>query len=336
MSELVVFGFLALSILAYGVTGGADFGVGILESLAPRAERSRIRSLGEHAIAPVWEANHIWLIIALVICFVGYPGVHVYLTTFLHVPLLVMLIGIILRGTAFTFRYYDVGEQPAGGGPWTPLFRAGSLMVPFAFGVIAAALRGGRMPATPSTVWETYFTPWLAPFPLATGLFAVTICAWLAAVFLVGECTPEEHASWARRARAATFAMVLAGALATAAGLSGPASSSLGVLGHPVALASTVAATLALFPMWLLLGGARFWTQRLLAGTILGAVLLGYFGVDTGLAVLLDDGTQLRWDAEAAPEATLEALATALVVAALCVLPGLVWLYRLFKQPRTA
>ncbi len=334
MSELIVFGFLGLSIFAYGVTGGADFGVGILEAVLPRDQRARVRTLGEHAIAPVWEANHIWLIIALVICFVGYPGVHVYLTTFLHIPLLIMLVGIILRGTAFTFRYYDVGDQPTGGGVWTPVFRAGSLMVPFAFGVIAAALRSGRMPAVPTTVWETYIDPWLALFPLATGLFGITICAWLAAVFLGGECAPDQRASWTRRARRATAAMVLAGALATAAGLASPAPDAVEAITHPVAMGSIVAATLGIIALWRLLAGTRFWTQRLLAGAILGAILLGYFGVDVGVAVVLDDGARIRWPLEAAPEATMQALATALVAAALRILPGLVWLYRLFKLPR--
>jgi len=60
----------------------------------------------------------------------------------------------------------------------------------------------------------------------------------------------------------------------------------------------------------------------------------GYFGVDLRTAVHLDDGTRILWHLEAAPEATMRALAGALVVASVLVLPGLFWLYRLFKQPR--
>jgi cytochrome d ubiquinol oxidase subunit II len=104
---------LAVALWAYTVTGGADYGVGILESLSPRHERPRLRTLAEKAIAPIWEANHIWIILALVIVFVAYPKVHVSITTRLQVPLLLMLAGIVLRGTAFTFRYYDRDDDPA-------------------------------------------------------------------------------------------------------------------------------------------------------------------------------------------------------------------------------
>ena len=101
----IVLVFLATSILAYTLSGGVDFGVGIIEAFAPKQERGPVRRLAEKAIAPIWEANHMWIVLALVITFVAYPHLHVAITTNLHVPLLIMLVGIILRGTAFTFRY---------------------------------------------------------------------------------------------------------------------------------------------------------------------------------------------------------------------------------------
>ena len=87
MSETIVFSFMALSLILYAVTGGADYGVGILELCATKNERGKIRELGEHSIAPIWEANHIWLILALVILFTAFPLLHVRITTYLHIPL---------------------------------------------------------------------------------------------------------------------------------------------------------------------------------------------------------------------------------------------------------
>ena len=103
----------------------------------------------------------------------------------------------------------------------------------------------------------------------------------------------------------------------------------------PVGLGAVLGATVGLGLLWRVLSTERFWTQRMLAGAILGLVLLGYWGVEPGTAVRLSDDTRLLWRAEAAPEATLRALSTALVGASLLILPGLFWLYRLFKTPST-
>ena len=187
MSETIVTVFLALALLAYAVSGGADFGIGILELFASSEGRAAVRKAGERAIAPIWEANHIWIILALVIVFVGFPEVHVVLTTALHVPLVLMLIGIVLRGAAFTFRYYDVDHDAISVVWWSALFRVGSLLVPLAFGHVAAAMSRGSLALMPQQAGFGYVDSWLGWFPLATGFFCVALFAWMAAVFLVGE-----------------------------------------------------------------------------------------------------------------------------------------------------
>ena len=95
---------LATAFILYTLLGGADFGAGIIETFAGRGQQSTISK----AIAPVWEANHVWLILAVVILFTGFPAVYSSLSLLLHIPLLLVLIGIIFRGSAFTLRYYDV------------------------------------------------------------------------------------------------------------------------------------------------------------------------------------------------------------------------------------
>src|ERR1700712_2444206 len=105
--EFVVILYLWLSVLLYLTLGGADFGAGIIELVTAGRDRSVTRKTLHHAIGPIWEANHMWLIIAIVILFVGFPEIYSTISIYLHIPLVIMLIGIIARGTAFTFRNYD-------------------------------------------------------------------------------------------------------------------------------------------------------------------------------------------------------------------------------------
>src|ERR1700709_25331 len=103
----VVIAFLFLAIVLYFLLGGADFGAGIIELFTSEKNRSDTRKTMYQAIGPIWEANHMWLIIAVVILFVGFPGIYATVSVHLHIPLVIMLMGIIARGTAFSFRNYD-------------------------------------------------------------------------------------------------------------------------------------------------------------------------------------------------------------------------------------
>src|SRR5678816_1818470 len=96
-----------VSLIFYALLGGADFGGGLWDLLAsgPRAARQR-KQISE-AIAPVWEANHVWLILVIVLLFTSWPKAFAVMMTALHIPITVMLVGIVLRGTAFVFRKYD-------------------------------------------------------------------------------------------------------------------------------------------------------------------------------------------------------------------------------------
>ncbi|HVV54815.1 MAG TPA: cytochrome d ubiquinol oxidase subunit II, partial [Mucilaginibacter sp.] len=102
----IVIGFLWLSLLLYLLLGGADFGAGIIELFTSDRNKAQARRITYRAIGPVWEANHMWLIIAIVILFVGFPQIYSTMSVHLHIPLAIMLLGIIARGTAFAFRSY--------------------------------------------------------------------------------------------------------------------------------------------------------------------------------------------------------------------------------------
>ncbi len=334
MSDTVVFFFLAASILAYTITGGADFGVGIVERFAPAKERDGLRRLAEKAIAPIWEANHMWIVLALVITFVAYPQLHVAITTSLHVPLLIMLVGIILRGTAFTFRYYDTADDPLSQGLWTFLFRSGSLLVPFMFGVIATALQRGTLSRSfgTQTVWELYFSPWLGWLPLFAGIFVVCLFAWLAVAFLLGEVPSEERPRWLSRFRRWTAALMVSGlAVTLAAWFEDTPLLEQGLFTLPRIFFVGVA-SLAVAVLWSGRLHRRVWLARAFVGLVVTAILGGYFGAAYPIAIRFTHGDALTFAKAQAPAATLDALALVLVVSSVIILPALFYLYKIFKS----
>ncbi len=103
--------FLSVSVLLYVLLAGADFGAGILEGWITHTRKTPSSKaqlcLISQAIAPVWEANHVWLILVIVILFVGFPSLYTQMMTDLYLPMIAILIGIFGRGCAFTFRHYD-------------------------------------------------------------------------------------------------------------------------------------------------------------------------------------------------------------------------------------
>ena len=135
---------LALSLNAYVLFGGADFGGGVWDLLASGPRRNRQREVIAHALGPIWEANHVWLILAIVLTFTCFPPVCARLGTVLHIPLTLMLIGIVLRGSAFTFRTYD-SQHDATQRRWGRIFSSASVITPVLLGVSIGAVAAGRV-----------------------------------------------------------------------------------------------------------------------------------------------------------------------------------------------
>src|SRR5438270_6121466 len=141
MIELVIAFFILASLIIYALMGGADFGGGMWNLLAfgPRAQRQR-EAIAD-AIAPIWEANHVWLILVIVLLFTGFPRGFATMMTALNIPMTVMLLGIVLRGSAFVFRKYDVEDAHH----WSSVFGVASFLTPFVQGIILGALTTGQI-----------------------------------------------------------------------------------------------------------------------------------------------------------------------------------------------
>jgi cytochrome d ubiquinol oxidase subunit II len=190
LSTLLTLGLLFAALVLYAVLGGADYGGGVWDFLAfgPRAREQR--RLIETAIGPVWEANHVWLIFMIVLLFTAFPAAFAVLSTALHIPLTFMLLGIVLRGTAFTFRHYD-RQEDAAERRWGRLFAVSSVFTPLMLGICIGAISTGDIRVQNGVVTSGFLRPWLGLFPFTVGLFALTMFVFLAAVYLTVEAEDE-------------------------------------------------------------------------------------------------------------------------------------------------
>src|SRR5437763_7613872 len=136
---------LFTGVVAYAVFGGADYGAGFWDLTSGGAESGRRpRHLVDLALAPVWEANHVWLIFCLVMLWTGFPVAFAAITTTLYLPLGLAALGIVVRGSGFAFRKVVVrtDQQRAAGAA----FAASSVITPFFLGAVAGGIASGRVP----------------------------------------------------------------------------------------------------------------------------------------------------------------------------------------------
>ena len=189
---------LLLALTAYAVLAGADFGGGVWDLFASGPRRKAQRIAIAAAMGPVWEANHVWLIFLLVGLFTAFPTVFAVLSTALFLPFTIALIGIILRGAAFTFQAH--GEEAVGElAPWGFVFGAASIIAPAFLG---AALAAVAMGAVHSSGAQSVTAGWASWLGADLALLAIALAAYLAATYLMVETEndPPLQADFRRRA----------------------------------------------------------------------------------------------------------------------------------------
>lgn len=326
MANLVAV-LLFAGVIAYSVLGGADFGAGFWDLIAGGAQRGAApRSLIDACVAPVWEANHIWLIYSIVVLWSGFPTAFTAITTTLYLPLMAAALGIVLRGAGFAFRKESMltTEQRLYGA----LFAVSSILTPYCFGAIAGALASGRVPA------GGYGDPvnsWANPSSMLGGVLAVLACAFLAATYLtVAAHRRGEQSLAAYFRRRGVIAGLATGALSLAgiALLRTDAPRLFHQLTHAglplISLAALSGATTLV-----MLATKRTSGLRETAAAAVTAVVTGW-GVSQYPYLL---GTHLTIQDAAAPRPTLAVLIAVACVAALLVVPSLVALFHLADTP---
>ena len=329
MAELCL-ALVIAGLTAYAVLAGADFGAGFWDLTAGGAERGgRVRGMVQRSMAPVWEANHVWLIFVLVILWTAFPVAFGSVMSTLFVPLFLAAAGIIFRGAAFALRGQaaTINEARLLGG----LFALASVLVPFFLGSALGAIASGRVPVGNAAGEE--ISSWLSPTGITVGVLAVLTGAYLAAVYMAADSVRAGLPDMVRAFRArALGAGIAAGAVAIGAifVLREDAPYLYDGLTSGSGLVFVIASALAGIATLALVSLGRFAAARVSAAAAVAAVTVGWAVAQSPYLL----PTALTLDAAAAPDATLTAVLVVAVVGVCLLAPSLYMLYSLVLRGR--
>ncbi|MCF3111724.1 cytochrome d ubiquinol oxidase subunit II [Niabella sp. CC-SYL272] len=328
----VVMAYLWASILLYVLMGGADFGAGILEFLSTRKSKDQTRKVMYRAIGPIWEANHMWLIIAIVILFVGFPAIYATVSVYLHIPLTVMLLGIVARGTAFSFRNYDAVQDKMQV-VYSKTFMYSSVITPLFLGIIAGSAVSGKIDPHATHFLDAYIFSWLGFFPVSVGIFTATICGFLAAVFIIGETKTEtERQRFIQKAQHMSLAAIAAAALVLVAAHQDGIPLAHWLFGNPVSIACVALAALSLTWMWISLFRKSTRWLRIIAGAQITLLLVAITYEHYPVLINLRNTEGLSLLSHRGSDKTIHALAVALLAGSVFILPALFYLLYSFNR----
>ena len=332
MMLYIIIAFLWLAILLYLVFGGADFGVGILEIFMSAANKHDLKKNAHRSIGPIWEANHMWIIIAVVIFFVGFPAIYSTICTSLHIPVLIMLLGIIARGTAFTFRNYDAVNDKMQA-VYTRIYIYSSFITPLFIGIIAATAVSGRIDPKAQGFLPAYIFNWLDWYPVSVGLFTVFLCGFFAAIFLIGEASHKpSRQAYVQKARHMNLGLIIFMLLSFRAAKVENIPMFHWVFGSRVSIAAVVVSFLAWILTWYQITENNVKLTRLWAGIMVLGLLIAITYGHFPDVVLLKGGSSMSLLSGQAPEATVNALGSALLIGGLFIVPSLFYLIYSFGQ----
>ncbi|MEC9281292.1 MAG: cytochrome d ubiquinol oxidase subunit II [Bdellovibrionota bacterium] len=335
-SVFVLLFFVAASIVLYVVLGGADYGAGIIELLPIRNSeiRRKQREIVNRAMGPVWEANHMWLVIIVVILFMGFPVIFQNVMVSLHIPIVAVLIGIVARGSVFTFRHYEVELTPTRAKAYTISFGLSSLWTSFWLGVTAGSLFRGLISTQSADFYTLYVAPWFGLFPLSLGFFTTSIFSFLAAIFLVGESQDIEMKKYfvARAWKTNLFVIGTGAVVFLSASIEGYELMN-NFFKNPLAVLAFILANISFFVLWFKLQKRRSFYTRLIAAAQVSFILIGWFAMHWPNALKLD-GIYLSFFNSTAPEPVLNQLIIALLLGSCFIFPSLFFLIRTFKMEK--
>ncbi|MFC4608619.1 cytochrome d ubiquinol oxidase subunit II [Streptomyces maoxianensis] len=312
---------LLLAVAAYACAGGTDYGAGFWDLAAGGAERGkRPRWLIDHAMAPVWEVNNVWLIFIFVIMWTGFPTLFQTVFSAMWLPLALAAIGMVLRGAGFALR--KPARRLARRRIYGAVFAIASLLTPFFLGAAVGGIASGRV--SPGT--EASADAWSNPTSILFGLLTIASTAFLAAVFLTRDAArfgaPDLVGYFRLRALGSLAVVALLGVAAFAVTRDDAPYVWNGLTGGLGLAFVILAAVCAVATGWLLLRASGVWSRVtavgvVAAGVIAWGVAQRPYLIPTSLTVAEGAGapTTLRW------------LAVVTLVAVVLVGPAVVLLY---------
>jgi cytochrome bd ubiquinol oxidase subunit II len=329
--EIIIAGVMVAALILYALLGGADYGGGVWDLFAFGKRAKAQRELIARAMGPVWEANHVWLILVIVLLFTAFPKAFSAISIALHIPLTLLLIGIVLRGTAFVFRKYD-SQRDRVQRRWSRVFSIASIITPILLGITLGAIASGRIRTLNGTIAAAtgngFFSSWLATFPFAVGFFALALFAFLAAVYLTLETDDKElQDDFRLRALLAGVAVGLLALIVFLLAETGAPTVRAGISrtwwAAGLHFATAIFAIGAFFTLWT----RRYIAARFFAAAQMTMILLGWALAQYPYLVEPD----ISITSAAAPQITLQLLLGALIAGMLVLFPSYYYLFRVFK-----
>jgi len=332
----VVLFFTFFSLFLYVLLGGADFGAGIVELFSSRENKKLNRDTVYKIMGPVWEANHIWLIILIVILWIAFPEYFNIIIIYLHIPLTLVLLGITMRGVAFIFRHYDAVIDKSQ--DWyNRMFRFSSLITPIFLGMSFGALVSGEIVVTndysETTFAEIFMDPWLNIFTFLTGLFYASLCAFLASTLLIGETSGDIRKMYSRKSAIFTIVLVIIGGMVLFYGYYTEMTFVKEFLQNTISLSAIVLSALLLILLWRAIKKQHRLLTRIYAG--LQILLVIFAAVHTHFPnLIITRNSEVDMLAGIAPESVINVLGISLIIGGGIILPGLFHLMKSFNMIR--
>lgn len=330
----VVLFFLMVSLLLYVILAGADFGAGIVELFSTEKNQQLTKKTIYRVMGPVWEANHIWIIILLVILWVGFPSFYNVLMVYLHIPLTLVLLGITMRGVAFVFRHYDAYiDKSQILYDW--MFRISSLLTPIFLGITAGTILSGKLIITEDytnfSFFELFINPWFNVFSILVGLFFAALCAFLTSILLIGETDASNRHVYVKKSRNATIVVISIGFLVLCYGFIYDIVFITAFIKNPYTVGLIILSALLIFPLLQSIKFAKKIFSRTLAG--LQVILILIAAVVTHFPnLIVASNMEVNLMEAAAPESVINVLGISLIIGGSIILPGLFHLLKSFKM----
>jgi cytochrome d ubiquinol oxidase subunit II len=185
-ADITLSGVMLVALVIYSLLGGADYGAGFWDLMCSGPRQQHQRDLIARAIQPVWEANHIWLILIVVLMFSGFPAAFSEISLGLAVPLFLILLGIVLRGSSYVFRAYFTGNVRTQL-YWGKVFSISSSITPLFLGIVIGAISSDAVLVKNGISENGFLRTWFRPFPLIVGVLSLSLFAYLSACYLTIE-----------------------------------------------------------------------------------------------------------------------------------------------------
>jgi cytochrome d ubiquinol oxidase subunit II len=329
-TDVVLAGVMLAALVIYSLLGGADYGAGFWDLMCSGPRRQGQRDLIARAIQPVWEANHIWLILVVVLMFSGFPAAFSEISLALAVPIFLILLGIVLRGSSYVFRAYFTGSVRTQL-YWGKVFSISSSITPLFLGIVIGAISSNGVLVKDDVSENGFLGTWFHPFPLIVGLLSLSLFAYLSACYLTIETDdPALQNDFRNRSLFSGFVSLMA-AFATYV-VAGNAAQGIrdGLSRAPyvwlIEVGGAIAALVAFQALW-----TRHYQRARIAAAAQVALIVFGWGVAQYPYLVRHELTIYK---SAAPTNIVSDLLIAVAMGAVVLIPSLILLLLVFKKHR--